>query len=99
MSEYVFYLVVGRVLIYLVQTLPPVQSMKNEYFYKLFNCDLCLGVWLYFVLTVPLQVEITTQFAGVYVPLISEIITAAISSTLVHYVALGWKTKHGIFTD
>jgi hypothetical protein len=98
MSEYVFYLVVGRVLIYLVQTLPPVQNMQNEYFHKLFNCDLCLGVWIYFALTAPLQIEITTQFVGLYVPLVSEIITAAISSTLVHYIALGWQTKHGIFT-
>lgn len=91
--ELLFLAAGGRVIIYLVQTLPPVREMKNEFFHELFNCDLCLGFWTYFVLLGVTNSHITLF----YVPLISEVISAGIVTTLVHLVCLGWKLKHGSF--
>jgi hypothetical protein len=92
MLDFFFLLAVGRVCIYLVQTLPPVQEMKSPFFSKLFQCDLCLGFYAYFALI---------SFFGFsiyeYIPLLSEILTAAVMTTIMHYLSLGWKVKHGTF--
>lgn len=93
MGDFFFLLAVGRVFIYLVQTLPPVKEMKHPFFGKLFNCDLCLGVYGYFALAAFFDFSVTP----VYVPLVSEVISAGVMSTMMHYISLGWKLKHGIF--
>jgi len=83
----------GRVFIYLVQSLPPVREMKQPFFGELFRCDMCLGFYVFFSL-LAFTGNYLTPF---YVPLVSEVLSAGIITTVVHLVVLGWKLKHGTF--
>lgn len=85
---------VGRLIIYLIQQLPPVREMKNKFFGELLRCDLCLGVHLYFLLCGVFHFQVTSELFSVYIPVLSEYITGAILSAIMHYVSLGWKFKH-----
>lgn len=98
MITLIFIGLVGKLFIFLVQQLPPVHNMKQEFFHKLFNCDLCLGVWVFFSLCGFFHFELVSEIVGIYVPLINEIITGAIISFLVHLMSLGWKIKFSEFT-
>jgi hypothetical protein len=100
--EIVFFLAAGKVLVHLVQNLPAALRMSvkwlDGWFIDLFHCDLCLGVWIYFILCSFFRVEITSWAGLGYVPLVSEGITAAVFSWLVHMISIGFKFKYGEFT-
>jgi len=64
---------------------------------KLFTCDLCLGVWVYFSLCGFYRLEIVSSFTGIYIPLASEFLTGAIISFVVHLISIGWKFKFSEF--
>jgi len=84
---------VGRLLIYLWQKFPlsSYLSKKWKLLEQLFECDLCLGVWAYTILAFLFGVNI---FEGwFYVVIISEFLTGAITSFLVHLVRIGWDTR------
>lgn len=101
MPEWVWVLAGGKLLIYLIMGLPPAHNLKNlqdrggwiGYFGKLFSCDLCLGTWVYFALCCFHHVSLSP----VYVPLVSESITAAIFAWTIHVFFLGLKLKYGSF--
>lgn len=93
-------LVVGKLLIFLIQQLPPAKVLaKREYdgsivsyFGKLLECSLCLGEWVYFILCCVFKVAL-----GPYVPVVSELITAAIFSFVVYLLSQGWKVLWGVW--
>lgn len=84
----------GKTLLYLVQSLPYTKTITVRPFDYLFKCDLCLGQWIYFSLFC-----FYGSTFGPYVPLVSEFLTAAIVTTVVHFASLGFKLKHGVFED
>ena len=94
--KFVGFVLIGKLLIYLLQQFPPTKKFKIKFFADLFECDLCLGVWIYFILSAFLHFEIISA-VFVYVPVISEAITAAVTSFIVHLVTMGWRAKFEIF--
>jgi len=87
---------IGKLLIYLFQQFPLTRNFKIKFFAKLFDCDLCLGVWIYFVLSVFFHFVVMSDVFG-YIPLVSEVVTAAITTFVVHLISLGWRTKFEVF--
>lgn len=89
---------IGRLAIFLVSQLPIAEKVKNELLHKLLICDLCSGLWYYFVLCGLFRFELVSGFVGIYIPVVNEFLSGAIISFVVHLVALGWKLKFSEFT-
>ncbi len=68
--------------------------MDGGFLYELFSCDLCLGVWVYWILAFMFKINIIQDFSSV--PIISELITGGITSILVHLIRIGWEAKFSI---
>lgn len=91
-------MIVGRLLVFVIQGLPPVRNFKKpEYFAELFHCDFCLGSWVMFVMCVMFKTNITVDMVGIYIPVVSELITATILSFITHLTLLGAKMRWGNF--
>jgi len=87
------YFVVGRLLIWVLQTatLSKKLYLKSSLLTELFECDFCLGFWIFGILGYMMQVgliEIIPRFADV-------VLTAIIASWLVHVFVTGWRTLYG----
>ncbi len=83
--EFLAFAILGRLLIYLIQKLG-----ANI---KILQCDLCVGVWIYTILSGLFQIRLLEDVYW-YVPLVSELITGSITSYLVHLVTIGFREKH-----
>lgn len=98
LGRIIFTILVSRLAVFLVQGLPPVREMKEpKYFAELFHCDLCLGVYANFFFLAFFQAQITTELTGIYVPLLSEFVTAMFFSFITHLIMLGAKLRWGVF--
>ena len=87
------YIVVGKLLIYLIMRFPLIQKVKTEFFRELFGCDLCLGVWVYLALGFLFECDILDVVGISHVVFVSEFITACVVSFVVHMFSLGWKAQ------
>jgi putative flippase GtrA len=75
------------------------KGRSKEFLEELFGCDMCLGFWVY------LTLALLFQYANVDVnildipnaPIISAIITGAITSFVVHLISIGWRDKFGVY--
>ena len=92
MTDMAAYLLVGRLVIFLAQT-----AGVLRWFWKLHpllqelrDCDLCLGVWVYFVLAFIWPMAILPSG---YIPCISEALTGASASFVMHLLRLGWNAR------
>jgi hypothetical protein len=91
------YIVVGRLLIYLGMQFPLPQKLEDiKIIKKLHECDLCLGVWIYGILSFFLSLDILEALQLWYIPVLGELITGSVISYLVHIFILGWRTKHEV---
>ena len=90
--SFLVYVVVGKLLIFFAQKFPYFINSKIEFVRKLFECDLCLGFWIYFLLAVFLKVKLFDD-VYMYVPLVSEIITGCVTSFGMHLLSIGWREK------
>lgn len=88
--EFLLYVAVGKLLIYLGGK---AVSPKGGLIRKLFECDLCLGVWVYTILSGLFQIRLLEDVYW-YVPLVSELITGCVASYLVHLISIGFREKH-----
>jgi hypothetical protein len=95
-TDFLLYLGIGRLFIYLGMKFPPFRESKIEFIKKLFSCDECLGVWTFTVLSF-LMGEVLFRDVF-YVPFISELATGGITSLLVHLIVIGWREKFGVIT-
>lgn len=94
LSEWIVFIVVGRLLIYLWMQFPLPQILNNMRTVNyLHNCDLCSGVWIYSILAGFLQMDLLEPLEFWYVPLLSEILVGSVISFLVHIFVIGWKSK------
>ena len=90
---FLVYVAIGKLLVFIGQKFLLDNLFQTPQFLKrLFSCDLCLGVWVYTLLSGILRVFLFTDVYG-YVPLLSELITGCSISFLVHLLSLGWKSK------
>jgi hypothetical protein len=89
------YAVVGRIVVWALQTSDLFTWFRRQYWLiqSLFECDFCLGCWVYFGLAYVSGLELYfTQY-----PLINAALTAIVTSFVAHLAALGWKVKWGVF--
>lgn len=94
LSNWIVYLIAGKVIIYLWQQFPlPAFLEKYKTIEKLHICDLCFGVWVFGILSYFLGLSLLAVFNFEYVPVVSEIITGATISFIVHIFSIGWKEK------
>lgn len=106
MILYIFYAGLGKLFIFLIQKSPYMKFIigffkgrSKEFLEELFGCDMCLGFWVY------LTLALLFQYANVDVnildipnaPIISAIITGAITSFVVHLISIGWRDKFGVY--
>lgn len=100
LTTYIIFCVVGRITIFVLQKASHsyLSLMKSErlrgFLTELFGCDLCLGVWVYFLLAWFLNVNVLYEY--VYVPVLSWIITGIITSFLVWLIMTGIATRFQI---
>ena len=96
-EQLIIYGLLGRLVVWLWQISPyqrVIDFIGNTtirgYLQELFDCDLCSGVWAYFILALIMKINMYESF---YVPIVSEILTGASMSFIAHLIALGWKEK------
>jgi len=87
------YFVVGRLLIWVLQTatLSKKIYLKSSLLTELFECDFCLGFWVFSILGYMMQVrliEIIPYFVDI-------VFTAIIASWLAYVFVAGWRTLYG----
>ena len=87
--EFLVFAIAGRLLIYLIQK----WGKDLNLLVKLTGCDLCVGVWVYAILSGLFQIRLLEDVYW-YVPVVSEIITGCVTSYLVHLVTIGFREKH-----
>jgi len=92
MELYLVYILVGRLFIFLLQK-APYKSLfiKWSFLQELFECDLCLGVWVFTFLAFFIDVNLFSF----YVPVLSQLIIGSGTSLIVHLLRIGWQEKFG----
>ena len=99
MISLLVFCIIGRVCIFLLQKFPlnkllPRFFSEGKFLHDLFECDLCLGVWVYWILAYPFKMNILNEYF--YVPVLSELLTGGSISLLVHLIRLGWEAKFSV---
>ena len=94
--DYLIYAAIGKLIIYIIQAFPLDTVLvigklfrEDRFLGKLWLCDLCLGVWVYFALALMFQVNVMPM----YFPYVTEMIMGMMTSLLVHLISLGWSAK------
>jgi hypothetical protein len=95
--DFLIFAITGRILIFLFQKFPKEKLpfigtlfLEGKFLEELFSCDLCLGFWVYFGLAFIFGDFVPTID---YVPILSEFITGAITTFIVHIFSVGWNAK------
>lgn len=103
--ELVVYLVFGKVIIFFIQlwvsdNVPEEFTIRYKWLDKLakfivrlLSCDLCLGFWVYAVLSGIFNIYYEKISILTYIPVLTEVMNGMIFSFLVHLVSLGWNSK------
>jgi hypothetical protein len=94
MIEWLSFVVVGKLFIFLGQSIPlPQKIEKIELLRYWHGCDLCFGVWVYAGLSYIWDMNILRFLSVPYVSIVSEFITGGIISFVVHIFSIGWRDK------
>jgi hypothetical protein len=94
--ELLAFCVVGRVILFVLQKasssyLKFIKSASRRGFLtELFECDLCLGVWVYSIGAVLLNVNVIYEICKI--PFVSQIVSGILVSFLVWVLRNGWDT-------
>jgi len=93
--ELLLYTLTGKLTIFILQKFASanLKLLGSRFLNDLFECDLCLGVWVFTGLAVAFEINLVDLF---YVPIISEILTGAAMSFLVHVFSNGWKALYNV---
>jgi hypothetical protein len=92
-ASFLFYLGVGKVFIFLIQTFAHSQHLSSEFLKKLLFCDLCLGFWTYLVFSIFLKFDLLFILFGYETLLVGNVVTAGICTFVVHIFSIGWNIK------
>ena len=94
--DYLIFASIGKLIIYIIQTFPLDTVLgigklfrEERFLGKLWSCDLCLGVWVYFALALMFEVNVLPA----YFPIVTPMIMGMMTSLLVHLISLGWSAK------
>ena len=88
--EYFAYLLVGRLLMYLLRLFPLAVQLaeKHEDTEKLLSCDLCLGVWTYTILSGIMNIQIMMDMN-----IFGYLLTGSVSSFIMYLFVEGWNQR------
>lgn len=92
--QFLFYLAVGRLLTWLLQTNGLLRPMwqRHPRLTELSECDLCLGFWVYLALAFLWKGETPGLWPGGA----EQVILAAIATLGAHLLRLGWWARFGV---
>jgi len=86
---WIFYAGTGRIVIFFSRKFLLNRFVKQGYFRELLECDLCLGFWVYALLSYLFDVNLA-EFLPV---VISQALTGMIMSFIMYLVVAGWNAK------
>lgn len=95
MTKILFIGLVGRLLVWTLQTSGPTRRIwqLHSFLDELAACDFCMGFWVFLPLVIVFDVNVFDLLG--YYPVLSEIVTALVFSFVVHIARIGWKYQHG----
>lgn len=99
MTRLLVYLLVGKLLIFLLQKFPKNKLpfigktifREGGFLDELFKCGLCLGFWIYSGLAFLFDVNVLGEWF--YVAILSEFITGAVATFIMHLLSSGWDAQ------
>ncbi len=93
-SLVITYLVLGRLFTWTLQVAGPVRFFtdRTKFTSELFECDFCLGFWVYWFVSSWMEVDFIYELPPVPEPF-NYFVTALISSFIVHVFRIGWENK------
>jgi hypothetical protein len=96
MLSWIIFAILGKLLIFFWMKFPLSQHLENTRFIGgLHECGLCSGFWVFTALSVLLRIDLLTLWFGFfYIPVVSEVITGAVTSYIVHLISLGFAEQH-----
>lgn len=94
-AGYILFLIVGRVLIFIGNKFVKQNEINIKFLNRLLSCPLCLGVWVYTIMSALLRYYVFEDFAP-YTPVLSELIAGCFSSALVYYLENGYKSLYEV---
>ena len=92
-AGYLLFLVVGRLLIFFGNKFIGQNEIKIKFLNRLFSCPLCLGVWVYSVMSFLTGYYVFDDWTS-HIPILSEVAAGAFSSYLVYLVEAGFRSLH-----
>jgi len=99
MTAFLAYALVGKIGIWFLQQFPisslPIigKFFRDGKLAEWYKCDLCLGTWVYWALAFVFQIVFFREFF--YLIILSELVTGAFTSLIVHLISIGWNEKFG----
>lgn len=87
-DQFVIVLLVGKLVMYLARKAP---YFKGGFLKALFDCELCLGVWVYSSLALLMDVHLPQSLP--YVPIFSEFFAGSVLSFAMWLLTEGWNAK------
>ena len=99
-EPYLFYIIAGKISLFVLQRFPlrKIRFLRKhlaegKFLQELISCDLCLGVWIYTVLAYFFKINLYDAF---YLPGLSELLTGATTSFIMHVFSAGWKSLYSM---
>lgn len=93
MIDVLLFLGSGKILLFFMRKFPPIRAVmsKWELSQKLFDCDLCLGFWVFLFLSPWFDIDVKQINNKV----LRWIVTACLSSFLSYLISVGWEQEYG----
>lgn len=92
MIDWLIYIVLGKLSIFLGQKFPlPDFLERNPKIKEWHRCSLCFGVWVYAGLSWVMGMDLLGTLGFHYVPVVSEFITGGVVSFIVFIFSIGWQ--------
>ena len=98
--SFIVYASIGRLIIFILQKfpfhkLPLIGGLFREgrFLQELISCDFCLGVWVFTILAYMMKIDLMSGWFD-YRFFVTEFVTGAATSILVHLIRIGWQTEY-----
>jgi hypothetical protein len=93
MIDFLVYALSGKLLIWLTRKFPPIRSLfqKWEFSRELFDCDLCLGFWVFLGLSVFFNINVE-QIEN---KLVGNIMLSGFTTFVMYLLSIGWQEVFG----
>lgn len=97
MLNWILYAGIGKIVLFLWSKFPLPERIKSIKLIKnLHECGLCAGTWLFPVLAFFMKIDFLSEIGFWYVPFLSEFVTGAFTTFVVHLISLGWNEQFNV---